>query len=39
LAMTILDRQQGGSDALKERRIPLYKIWQASDLGKIEVMA
>ena len=39
LAMTILDRQQGGSDALKKRRIPLYKIWQASDLGKIEVKA
>lgn len=39
LAMTILDRQQGGSDALKKRQIPLYKIWQASDLGEIEVIA
>ena len=39
LAMTILDRQQGGSDALKKRRIPLYKIWQASKSGEIEVVA
>ena len=37
VALSVLDRNQGGSDHLKERSIPLFNILRSNSDGKVEV--
>ena len=37
VAMTILDRNQGGGEKLKDRSIPLFNIFSSNSTGQVEV--
>ena len=38
LALTILDRQQGAKEKLNVKKIPLFKLWEASTSGEIKIL-